>query len=64
VSNGTEYRRPLTRLERMSVEPAQLAKTLNEAVRRLAYVEPCNVDDVRSTLQLIAGRVARLADET
>lgn len=53
--------RPLTRLERASVEPAQLAKNIKEAHRRLACRDEVNVEDVRSTLRLLASRLERLA---
>lgn len=53
--------RPLTRLEAMSVEPAKLAENIKEAHRRLACRDEMNVEDVRSTLHLLAGRLERLA---
>jgi uncharacterized coiled-coil protein SlyX len=52
--------RRLTEAETTSVTGDKLVSNLNEAVRRLTSNDERNVADVRSTLQLLAGRLQQL----
>lgn len=60
---STQTTRPLTPLERASVEPDNLARVLHDAVRRLSYAEPSNVADVAAQLNQFAMRLGRLPVE-
>lgn len=63
MQSSSRATRPLSRIERESVQPDNLARILHSAVRRLSYVEPTNVADVASQLNQFAMRLDRLAAE-